>query len=83
MIIRLGSGSLEPTVKGGDNSKTNSIRQKSTQNALPSAAVQSTAKGSKLTLSFNTPSLILIILSAVSLTNRRMSILPNSVTSQS
>ena len=79
----MGSGSLDPSVKGDDNSKTNSIRQKSTQNALPSAAVQSTAKASTMTLSFNTPSLILIILSAVSLTNRKMSILPNIVISQS
>lgn len=78
--IRMGSGSMEPSVEGDDNSKTHSIRQKNTQNALPSAAVQSTAKASKMTLSFNVSSLILIALSsALSLTQRRIPILPNII----
>ena len=79
----MGSGSMEPTVKGDDNSKTNSIRQKNTQNALPSAAVQSTAKASKMTLSFNMPSIILIVFSALRFTHRKIPILPDSLISQS
>ena len=80
LFARMGSGSMEPSVEGDDNSKTHSIRQKNTQNALPSAAVQSTAKASKMTLSFNVSSLILIALSsALSLTQRRIPILPNII----
>ena len=80
LFARMGSGSMEPSVEGDDNSKTHSIRQKNTQNALPSAAVQSTAKASKMTLSFNVSSLILIALSsALSLTQRRIPILPNMI----
>ena len=74
-IFRSGGGLVEKSVKGNDNTKTNPIRQKGGQNALPSAAVQSTAPPSTMTLSFNMPLLILILLSAASITNRSISLL--------
>ena len=62
-VFRVGSGSMDSSVGQDDKSKTNSIRQK--QNALPSAAVQSTALAAKLACSFNMPYLILILFSVV------------------
>ena len=68
---------MDSSVKGDDNSETNSIRQKNTQNALPSAAVQSTAIASKMTSSFNMSALILIVLSAFGITHQTTFLLPN------